>query len=87
MLENDRKSVVIFTISRRIYYVFQRKRALRREEIVVASHAPILRYRSVWGYRKVASPRPEPEQESCSEECKITLRVYVSKRQSLCNPT
>ena len=47
---NGRKSVVIFTISRRSYYVFQCKTVLRREEIVVASHIPILRYRSIWGY-------------------------------------
>ena len=37
---NVRKLVVIFTISRRSYYVFQCKIALRREEIVVASHTP-----------------------------------------------
>ncbi|MBO2526180.1 MAG: hypothetical protein CW341_10895 [Bacteroidetes bacterium] len=39
---NVKKSVVIFTISRRSYYMFQCKTALRREEIVVASHTPIL---------------------------------------------
>ena len=33
---------MIFSISRRSYYVFQCKTALRREEVVVASHTPIL---------------------------------------------
>lgn len=34
LTENDMRLVVIFTISRRFYYLFQRKKVLRREEII-----------------------------------------------------
>ncbi|MBR4535023.1 MAG: hypothetical protein IKO62_00010 [Bacteroidales bacterium] len=73
---------MIFTISRRSYYVFQCKTVLRREEIVEALSYPHTPLRFVWGYREEASPRPEPERVSCEKSVRLPYG-YMSRRDIL----